>query len=226
MPTEPHFFKLIAGLLILALSTGCQHVREWHDCEHQCAPTVPLEATPAPLGTSVCNYRDVHRAAAEMEDFVIFQHEWYQGEGRLGPDGRRHLNEIIARLHESGASVIIEPQEVFVTEGETIDAAVARTRALDESRRQDIVAALATAGIPNPEGQVVIAEPQAEGLFGVEAPNTFRQILNRGRGRRGGAGGGFGGGGFGGGGFGGGGFGGGGFGSGGLGGGFGGGGFF
>jgi hypothetical protein len=44
---------------------------------------------------------------------------------------------------------VIEPQEVFVEEGEPIDAAVERTRLLDETRRQDIVSPPATAGVPN-----------------------------------------------------------------------------
>lgn len=222
MPTELRFLKTIAsGVLMAVFSTGCQHVRDWHYCEHKCAPTVPLEATPAPLGTSVCNYREIHRAAAEAEDFVIFQHEWYQGGERLGTKGRQHLNAILSRLEECAAPVVIEPQEVFVEENEPIDAAVARARALDEIRRQDIIAALATAGVPNPAERVIIADPHSEGLYGVEGPLIFRQIFNTG-GR-----GGFGGGGLGGGGLGGG-IGGGGFGAGGagFGGGFGGGGFF
>ncbi|MCA9072318.1 MAG: hypothetical protein KDA84_25505 [Planctomycetaceae bacterium] len=204
MPSNIPFLKTIAtGAAMFALSTGCQQVRDWHYCEHECAPAVPLEATPAPLGTSVCNYRDIHRGAAEAEDFVIFQHEWYQGGERLGPKGRRHLDQIITHLGECGTPVVIEPQEVFVEENEPIDTAVARARTLDEIRRQDIIATLAAAGVPNPEERVVIAYPKPEGLFGVEAPRTFRQILNTGRGNRGG---GFGGGGTGGGGFGGGGF--------------------
>ena len=48
---------------------------------------------------------------------------------------------------------------------------------MNESRRLSILQQLAQAGIPNPEARVLIAFPQAEGLYGEEAVRIFARSL-------------------------------------------------
>ncbi len=172
---------IVTGAVLLVIATGCQRIRDWHYKEHLCAPTVPLEATPVPIGTSLNDYKHLHRVAA-VEEFVIFQREWYQGGNQLGPEGRRHLNLMIEIIGAFANPIIIEPQDVIIGADETIDDAMERVRALNEFRRQYIIAELTNAGVPSAEKRVLIGRPRSEGLSGDEAVRTFRQIQSSGGG--------------------------------------------
>jgi hypothetical protein len=174
-------------------------------CIDNCA-TIPPGAQPALCGTYVNQFIHIQETKAEMDDFVLYKHMWFRGGTELGPLGRYQMDMIVKRLPGVPFPVVIE---------------TSKNEALDNARRETIVTMLAARGLTD-KSRIIVAFPQAEGLYGDEAPLIYNGLL---RGTRGGANGGYGGGGFGnfgggfggmGGGFGGGGFGGGGFGGGGF----------
>jgi hypothetical protein len=133
-------------------------------------PTMPPGAIPLPPGSHVHSIFDAQCAKAEADDFVFYKHEWYLGGRELGPYGRYHLNEVTKRLRKVPFPVVIQP---------TAD------RELNEIRRQLIVQYLKLNDIPDAELRVLVAFPEAEGLFGEEAERIY--ILTVGAGRGGGA---------------------------------------
>jgi len=116
--------------------------------------SIPPGAIPAPVGTYLHKFIDLQAAKAEADDFVIYNYEWYLGGRELGPFGRYHLNEIARRLPSVPFPVVIEPSLDYE---------------LNEARRQVIVDYLAQYGVPNPQDRVILAFPQAGGLYGDEA---------------------------------------------------------
>jgi hypothetical protein len=116
--------------------------------------SIPPGAIPAPVGTYLHKFIDLQAAKAEADDFVIYNYEWYLGGRDLGPFGRYHLNEIARRLPSVPFPVVVEP---------SLDVE------LNEARRQVIVDYLALYGVPNPQDRVILAFPQAGGLYGEEA---------------------------------------------------------
>jgi hypothetical protein len=208
---ENHDMKRRSQLIILAfgsaLFAGC-HSDDYcrRDCE-QCAG-----AMPAPLGTYVRGHQDVQAAAAQESKLVIYRHEWYLGQDKLGTDGRRHVDRLASRMVNEPIRLNVEREVPDLKTQPDIDKATAEAAKLDEVRRRQVVARLQSAGVADADSRVVTGESHAEGLNGNMAPRLFYQQLRGtgGRGGGGGFGGGEGGGGFGGGGGGGGGFGGGG----------------
>ncbi len=122
----------------------------------------PPVAMPAPLGTYVNRLNLTQANKAEAADFVFYPDEWYMNGTQLGPYGKYHLKEVIKRLATVPFPVVIQP----ISEVPTNDA-----------RRQLIVAALAAAGVPDPEPRVIIAYSDAEGLRGEDAELTYYQLL-------------------------------------------------
>ena len=186
------------------------------DCVRPC--DVPYEAVPMGVGTSVRMHGDLQAVHATQSDFVIYQHEWYQGGLSLGPAGRRHLQQLAERAMRDPFPIVLEPIDPDLELFPNIDDAVREAESFDQKRRNHVVQLLTEAGVNNADSRVIINYPHAEGLRGDEATRVFNNLSRGGGfGGGGGLGGGGGGGGFGGGGFGGGG--GGGFGGGGIGGG-------
>lgn len=150
---------LTLGLLAPSLLPGCSW---WNLCVDNCA-TVPPGAQPAPNGTYVRRVQEVQAAKAEADDFVVYKYEWYLGGCELGPFGKYHLNEMIKRLPFVPFPILIQAH--------TLDGQ------LNEQRRCHIVQALALNGIPDAEQRVVIGFPEAEGLYGDEAPRIYAQMI-------------------------------------------------
>lgn len=189
--------RWLALLSAAAFSTslGCQ-TPECVRC-----PDFAATAIPPPPGTYVCRWIRAQNDRAGEIDFVVHQHEWYQDGAKLGPQGRRHVEALAYRLPLTPYLVVIEPHEVQVRANEDIDAAIARSRELDQIRRRYVVESLAAAEVADANERVIIEYPRDEGLLGEETPRVYRQLLRSGtRGGSGGFGGGIGGGGFGGGG--------------------------
>ena len=137
---------------------------------------------------------------AAGSDFVISQHEWYQGGESLGPDGRRHVAELAQRMQTEQHPIVLEPAEPDLKVSPNIETAIQMARARDQNRRMAVIQQLAASGSIGVDSRVIVAYPQAEGLRGDESIRVF-QSLSRGGGNFGGGGGnGNGGGGFGGGG--------------------------
>ncbi len=240
--------RLAVGLIVaLAATTGCLHKHKQtadeccddadgkckacgkHKCHGKCridnCADIPCGAIPTHAGTYTNAYLNKQADKAELDDFVLYYNEFKDGEVLLGPFGRKHLAQMIARLPTVPFPVVIQPEPEHLQatntpynpEDKKIDA-----RQVDQMRRKVVVDLLCQAKIPNAEERVVVGIPTAEGLFGEEGERIYPQMIQNQNGGFGQGGlGAFGLGGFGFGGLGGfGGFGGGGFGGGGFGGGF------
>lgn len=182
----------IAVWMVTLLAAGC---RQHGGCGPDRCADMPPGAMPAAMGTYACQWQNAQTARGEEDDFVVYQYEWLGGGVQLGPDGRRHAALIAARLPEVPFAVVI---------------AASGNEELDQQRRLAMVEHLASHGLGEADGRVVVGYPEAEGLYGAEAERLGDQwLLGRGAGRQGGILGGGGFGGYGGGGFGLGGFGGG-----------------
>jgi uncharacterized membrane protein YgcG len=200
-------FVASLGLALGGCANKCGCPRDTQ-CDHS-----PC-AIASPPGTYTRQHLGLEHAKARANNFVIYQHEWFDGGDRLGPGGHEHVRKIVAELPKQVHPIVVERQQVMPDErGETIDQAIARTEQLDQARRTSVVEALSKAGVPDADGLVIVGNASSEDLYADEAPQIFYQrFLNSGLfgGGLGGQGaGGVGGAGVGGGGFGGGGFGGG-----------------
>jgi hypothetical protein len=174
---RPTFFKRPAGpaygvAVLLGLLAGCY--------PHE---GVIGGALPEPNGTFVHEWQNKQAAKAEASDFVFFLDEWYMGGGQLGPYGHYHLTQVIRRLPKVPFPVVVEP---------------GADAAQNEARRRLLADALAKSAIPDADQRVIIAYPDAEGLYGEEAPRIFTDMLSQrrnsgllGQGFRSGFGGGF-----------------------------------
>jgi hypothetical protein len=156
------------GWIALALASGCC----WHHCGGGRFGAARHAGTDTPLGTAVNAWYEEQANRAEANDFTIYLNEWYMGGLDLGPMGLHHLADIARRAPEVPFPVVIEPH---------LDAA------LNEQRRQHIVNALQQQGIGDADARVIVAYPQAEGLYAEEGTRLFYQMfMNRNAASRGG----------------------------------------
>jgi hypothetical protein len=148
MAWRNRMWRMAAGLAVLgALAApgaglagcGCGHWRELFQ------PTT----CPAVTGTYTRQLFDQQAAKAEADDFVIYKNEWYMGGTHLGPFGSYHITEIVRRLAEVPFPVVIQPQ--------------IGDPALDLTRHDVVVRALAQAGVPDAEQRVIIAYRRPRG---------------------------------------------------------------
>lgn len=186
-------------LCLLGLSglAGCQHGHGPLGVD-RCAD-YPPGAVPQPAGTFNCQWQQAQAERAEHDAFVFYQYEWQLDAAALGPFGNRHAAQVAAGLQDRPYPIVIEPSG---------------NAQLDEARRMALYEKLAELNAIAEPNRIIVARPQAEPMYGLEAPIVGRGFIGvGGAGGRGGQAGGFGGGanggGFGGGGMGGGGFGGG-----------------
>jgi len=126
---------------------------------------VPPGAIPVTSGSYVRQWEATERAKAAADAFVIYGHEWYQGGLDLGPYGRYHLNLIAQRLPGVPFAVVIQPD---------------LREEYNAARRQLVIHYLARHGVADAAQRVVIAFPQAEGLYGEEAPRIYREFFGQG----------------------------------------------
>jgi hypothetical protein len=117
---------------------------------------------PEPNGAFVHKMEEVQTGKAQASQYVFFLDEWYQGGTVLGPYGTYHLQHIVPKLPHVPYPVVIQP---------------APDAALNETRRRVIVAALVRAGIAEADQRVIVAFPDAEGLYGEEAPHIYYDML-------------------------------------------------
>jgi hypothetical protein len=124
---------------------------------------IPKGAIPVENGTHLREIMDVQAAKAEADDFVIYKYEWCTEDGKvLGPYGNYHLGQMIRRLPAVPFPVLIQ---------------VHPDESVNEARRIFIVQQLAAAGIPDPDQRVLVGFPAAEGLYGEEAENIYRRMI-------------------------------------------------
>jgi hypothetical protein len=145
--------RWLPGVLASCSLAGCT----WTNCS-----TIQPGALPAEEGTYVHAHQLVQMNKAEADDFVIYKSEFCDNGTKLGPFGTYRFGQMVRRLAEVPFPIVIQP---------------AQDLALDEARRAAIVARLASVGVPNPEARVVIAYPEAEGLYGEEAEGIYEAML-------------------------------------------------
>lgn len=138
----------------------------------KCA-VVPRGAQPAPNGYYLHQWMGRQASKAEADDFVIYNNMWYMGGTTLGPLGKYQLDMIARRLNREPFPVVI---------------ATSKDPAVDQARREAVLATLAQVGFADPT-RVIIAFPAAEGLYGEEAFRVYNALLSIGQYTRGGIGG-------------------------------------
>ncbi len=143
-------------------------------CEAQRHEDIPDGAHPQPVGASVRDFFGRQARKAEQDDFVIYRYEWQSdGSTALNDWGQRRFNELVPRLSHEPFDIVIQPSD---------------NGRLDEARQRTLVSLIAREGIVNPNDRVVVAWPDAEGLYGEEARQISEGAIQR-EGAGGGAGG-------------------------------------
>ncbi len=158
-------FVLTACLLPL-LALGCTTTQDGtssgHTLQRDFGKEIPPGALPDPPGEHVRRFQATQVKNAEAIQYAIFLNEWHMGGTELGPYGEHHVSRMIRYLGSVPHPVLIQPCP---------DAAT------NEIRRNVVVAKLLTGGIHDAETRVRIANPDAEGLFGDEAPRIYNQMI-------------------------------------------------
>jgi hypothetical protein len=150
---------LSASLALAATARAGDRNDRWY-CVNNCA-NIPKGALPAPPGTYVNKFIEIQSGIAEADDFVLYKHMWFKAGTELGPLGRYQLDLISRRLARVPFPVVVE---------------TSMNDSLDQQRREIIVSLLAARGFTDPS-RVVVAFPQAEGLYGDEAPRLYNRLL-------------------------------------------------
>lgn len=173
-----NFKHLGWSLLLTPWLAGCRST----NCDVRQCDICPGQVT-APAGTTLHAWQQNQNARARGSELVVYQHEWYQGGDQLGPEGRRHVRDIAREMLTSPDSkAILESKSVVIrydddlTEHQRYQQALEGTVALDETRRAILVDELVKQGVADADLRVVVDRAPAEGLFGVEAPNVYRNI--------------------------------------------------
>jgi hypothetical protein len=122
---------------------------------------IPRRAQPAPSGTYTNRWAFLQEQKAELDDFVIYQNQWFRGGTELGPMGRYYLDMIANRMARHPMPIVIE---------------TSRDDRLDEARREVLITLLERRGLRDPS-RVIVAFPIAEGLLGEEAPRIASYYL-------------------------------------------------
>jgi hypothetical protein len=157
------------GLTLPGVLVGCVllHPSEWGkglaDPLHidNCS-TIPKGAIPVPTGSHLRQIEQVQTDKGEIDDFVIYRHEWFKGGTELGPYGTYHLAMIITRLPKVPFPVMIQEEH---------------DPGLNEARKALIVDRLAAAGVPEPERRVIIGFPEPNGRYGDEAALIYYSMI-------------------------------------------------
>lgn len=134
---------------------------------------IPPGAIPQPNGTHVCQWNHAETARADQDNFVVYQYEWSADGTKLTQFGQEHLARIAQGLPQVCFPVVIEPVS---------------DQRLNEIRRMAVLEWLANCHVPIAPERVVLARPEAEGLYGQEATAVSSGMLGN-QGGGGGAGG-------------------------------------
>jgi uncharacterized membrane protein YgcG len=146
-------------LLLLALAAcGCQSGQK------PCNDITP-GAIPQPNGTYACQWIHAETARADQDNFVVYQYEWSADATKLTQFGLEHVARIAQGLSQTAYPVVIERSA---------------DQRLDEIRRMAVLEALANCHVPIVPDRVVLARPEAEGLYGDEAAGVAGRMLRNG----------------------------------------------
>lgn len=158
--------------LTLAALAGCHH----GDCNggrnglHSYRG--PGADRPFPLGQVSDSFWETQQTNAEAADFLFYDHEFRldtktrTDTAELTPGGKKHLQQIALRLEHVPFPVVIE------------ESPHNGRPELDAARRQTVVEQLGRLGVMNAEERVVVANAFPEGYTGIEAENSYYNIIN------------------------------------------------
>jgi hypothetical protein len=134
---------------------------------------------------------------AEAAKFVVYLHEFQNGTARLNLGGEDHVKQIATRLQEGVPFPVVIERSMNTPIPSEYQFPVHPNPALDNERRQVVVAALRLMGVADAEQRVVVAPAFSEAATSQEAEAAYLRGLQNGRtsGDFGGGFGGFGGGG-------------------------------
>jgi hypothetical protein len=110
-------------------------------------------------------------ARADQDNFVIYQYEWSADGTKLTPFGQEHLARIALGLCQVPSPVIVEPSA---------------DERLNEFRRMAVLETLANCHVQIVPDRVILGRPEAEGLYGQEAPGIARGMFTTSGGGQGG----------------------------------------
>jgi hypothetical protein len=154
---------IAAGSTASVLLVGCC-CNSWNEVgmRGQSCNDVPQGSLPDPCGLSVHRFWGIQKRNAEALSYIVFTNEWYMGEQTLGPYGEHHVQQLARLLPTAPLDVIVQP---------SLDAA------LNESRRQFVVARLLQAGVLDAERRVRVEYADGDRIYGEEAPRIFNNML-------------------------------------------------
>jgi hypothetical protein len=168
-------------ILVLAMSAGCSM---WYNgvarrAERRGSPTPPL-------GTQSDDIWRRQVAGASASQFVVYQHEFEKDGIRLNTDGEDHVRSIAARLRcGESMPVIVEKSMTSKRLDTKYQYPIHPNPELDMKRRQVVVGALMTFGVPNADQCVVVAFALAPGITATEAAKAYNRGQSRGTSRNG-----------------------------------------
>ncbi len=196
------FYRSIMATLPFALlfSTGCQSIDcsrslacclpKWRQkappaagiaTEKRCTEVMSEEAVPAPPGTYVANWTESMVAAAEQQQYLLTRNLWFAGGTQLGPEGQDHIIAVSDSWANCPQYIVIEEEPIAIEGSESYEQAVLRTEQLNETRRQNVIHALASLGVTAPDDYVMLAKDRGVGVRGIEAPMIYnRQTMGQG----------------------------------------------
>jgi hypothetical protein len=148
---------ILLAALVMASTPGCHNGEQCRSCND-----ITPGAIPQPNGTYDCQWIHAEKARADQDKFVIYHYEWSADATKLTPSGQEHVAQIARGLCQAPCPVVIEP---------SLD------RGLDEARRRAVLEALACYGGPVSPDRVTFGRPEAEGLYGQEAPGIAARML-------------------------------------------------
>ncbi len=144
----------ILGAGALAAAAGCHQATHTPACAD-----IPPGAIPPPSGFHTCQWQTAQAERAELADFVLFANEWASNSAQLAPCGKAHLDVLVGRLETKPVQVVIQPSP---------------DPHLDRARQAIVIEYLASQGVAQAGERVVVGCPEAEGLYGFEAPRITR----------------------------------------------------
>lgn len=145
-------WNALAIAIVVGSGCSCRNVLARREA---CAE--PKGAIPSPVGTSACRWQVAQAAAADQDQFTVYQNEWLDGGDQLGPAGMNHVRRIAGELPQSPLPTIVEPSG---------------NSELDARRIESVTQLLAQWGVGDAGSRVVVASPAAEPLYGVNAPRV------------------------------------------------------
>jgi len=134
-------------------------------------------AVPPPPGTYVNAWNGALISSARESRYVVNRHEWYSGGAELGPSGRNHVSAIANSLCNNYHPVFIEAEEVIPERNESLEEAYSRIEQLNNQRRAIVVMQLQSQGVGHANELVKVATTDAVGVYGIEAPRIFNNLL-------------------------------------------------